>query len=107
MRDMMGVHEAVALGLALQRRASARNVSARSWADLLAAAGCALASLYSRGASPNGRAAGKRDKHGRFAASCFESGRARVSHTVTRPQPIWSNMPDYHVTRSMGTVERR
>jgi hypothetical protein len=25
---------------------------------------------------------------------CFESRRARASHTVTRRQPIWSNMPD-------------
>jgi hypothetical protein len=40
-------------------------------------------------------------------ARLFRPRRARVSHTVTRPQPIWSNMPDYHVTRSMGTVERR
>lgn len=37
---------------------------------------------------------------------CFESRRTRVSHTVTRQQPIWSNEPDYHVTRSTGTVQQ-
>ncbi|KAF2845515.1 hypothetical protein T440DRAFT_262649 [Plenodomus tracheiphilus IPT5] len=39
---------------------------------------------------------------------CFESGRARVSHTATRPQPIWRTLADCPrtATRSTGAVPR-